>query len=203
MSEKVYSRVTEAEEMVKSLCKKYPDVLWCVRPEMVAVYGIENKERPENCKVLAKIKPVKGVEKAIMQDNNIPIRYTVDLFWSDWREWKEAKRQWIIFHELLHIHSEISKTIPHDIMDFRIILDRIGVFGYDSETLPNLLLSDVKFNLSLRPSMEDAEETDNIEDDEDNKANKKAKKDKEEVKKTEAKKEEPETKEVKKDDDIF
>jgi hypothetical protein len=166
-TEKLYSRVAEAEEIVKTLCEKYPDVLWCVRPQMVAVYGIENKERSEKCKVLAKIKAVKGVEKAIMKDNNIPVRYAIDLYWSDWREWKEPKRQWIIFHELLHIHSEVGKAIKHDCEDFRIILDKIGVMGYDSEELPNLIINDVKFNLDLRPSMEEVDEEDKMEIDED------------------------------------
>jgi predicted metallopeptidase len=208
MSEKVYSRVTEAEEIVKSLCTKYPEVLWCVsNPEIVAVMGIENKERSEKNKTLAKIKPIKGSEKAILQINNIPVRYIIELYWNDFREWKERKKQWIIFHELLHIHHEIGKTIKHDSEDFRILLDRVGVNWVNSETLPDLINDKVEFNLELRPSLEDmdeGEETDNIEDDEDNKAKKKAKKDKEEAKKTEAKKEEPEVKEVKKDDgDVF
>jgi predicted metallopeptidase len=207
MSEKVYSRVTEAEEIVKSLCKKYPEVLWCVsNPEIVAVMGIENKERSEKNKTLAKIKPIKGSEKAILQINNIHVRYIIELYWNDFREWKERKKQWIIFHELLHIHHEIGKTIKHDSEDFRILLDRVGVNWVNSETLPDLINDKVEFNLELRPSLEDmdeGEETDNIEDDEDNKANKKTKKDKEEAKKTEAKKEEPEVKEANKDDDVF
>jgi len=185
-TEKVYSRVTDAEEMIKKICQKQPDVLWCVRPEMVAVYGVENKERPETCNVEAKIKPVKGVEKAVLQDNNIPIRYIINLYWSDWREWKETKRQWVLFHELLHIHHEIGKTVKHDCEDFRIILDKIGVHGYDADNLPNLVDGDVKFNLDLRPSLDeedDEEGTDNIEDDADNKAVKKAKKEKDEAKK--------------------
>lgn len=205
MSEKVYSRVTEAEEIVKSLCKKYPEVLWCVsNPEIVAVMGIENKERSEKNKTLAKIKPIKGSEKAILQINNIPVRYIIEIYWSDFREWKERKKQWIIFHELLHIHHEIGKTIKHDSEDFKLLLDKVGVNWVNSETLPDLINDKVEFNLELRPSLEDMdgeEETDNIDDDEDNKANKKAKKDTEEAKKKEAKKEEPE---VKKDDgDVF
>jgi predicted metallopeptidase len=158
MSEKVYSRVTEAEEMIRELCGKYPEALWCVRPQMVTVLGIENKERAEKNTTLAKIKPIKGCEKAILQDNNIPTRYIIEIYWSDWREWKETKRQWIMFHELIHIHSEVGKTIKHDCEDFKIVLDKVGVNWITSETLPNLLNEKVEFNLDLRPSMEDAEE---------------------------------------------
>jgi len=176
-TEKTYSRVTEAEEIIKKLCEKQPDVLWCVKPDMVAVLGIENKQRPEKNKVLAKIKPVKGCEKAILQINNIPIRYVIEIFYSDWSEWKERKRQWILFHELLHIHSEIGKTIKHDIADFKILVDKAGVNWLESDKLPDLVNDDVKFDLELRPSLTDIgeDESDNIEDAEINNARKKEK----------------------------
>jgi predicted metallopeptidase len=165
-TEKTYSRVTEAEKMIQGLCKKQPEVLWCVRPEIVAVYGIENKDRPEKNKILAKIRTVKGSGKAILQDNNIPIRYIIELYWSDWNEWKETKKQWILLRELLHIHHDIGKTIKHDCEDWRIIIDKVGVCGYDSETLPDLINGEVKFNLDLRPSIEDSEdnETDDVDE---------------------------------------
>lgn len=207
-TEKVYSRVDEAEDMIKKICQKHPDVLWCVRPENVAVYGVENKERPESCRIVAKIKSVKGVEKAVMQDNNIPIRYIINIYWSDWNSWKETKKQWILFHELLHIHHEIGKTVKHDCEDFRIILDKIGVYGYDADNLPDLVNGDVKFNLDLRPNLEDSdEETDNIDDDEDNKKIKKAKKERDIAKKAKAEEakseevEEAKPEEVNNDDD--
>lgn len=189
MSEKVYSRIIEAEEMVKALCEKQPEVLWCVRPNMVAVMGIENKERSEKNKVLAKIKPIKGCEKAILQANNIDTRYIIEAYWSDWREWDEKKRQWIIFHELLHIHSEIGKTIKHDCEDFKLVLDKVGVNWIDSKELPNLILGDVKFNLELRPSMEEVDEEakDEIDEEEVAEKKKRGRPKKEEVKKEEAK----------------
>jgi hypothetical protein len=133
---------------------------------MVAVYGVENKERSESNSVLAKIKPIKGIEKTIMQDNNISIRWIIDLFWSDWREWNEAKRQWVLFHELLHIHSEVGKSVKHDLETFRIIVDKIGVLEYNSENLPNLLLTNVEFNMDLRPKIEEEEEKDEISEEE-------------------------------------
>jgi len=163
MTEKVYTRVKDAEIIVKKLCEKQPDVLWCVKPDMVAVLGIENKERSEKNKVLAKIKPFKGCEKAILMENNIPVRYVIELYWSDWNDWNQKKRQWIIFHELLHIHSEIGKTVKHDCEDFKIILDKVGVNWTTSDNLPNLIEDNVKFDLGLRPNLEESE-NDEIED---------------------------------------
>ena len=182
-TERVYSRVVEAEEIVKKLCEKQPDVLWCVRPDNVIVLGIENKERNEKNKTLAKVRPIKGCEKAILQLNNIPIRYAIELYWSDWHVWKEPQKQWIILHELLHIHQEIGKTIKHDCEDFQILIDKVGVRWFESDKLPNLLNDDVKFNLELRPSLEEEDgETDNIDEDEEKKAKRKAKKERDEAK---------------------
>jgi len=202
MTEKVYSRVTEAEDIIKKLCEKQPDVLWCVKPEMVAVLGIENKERSDKNNTLAKIKPVKGGEKALLQFNNIPVRYIIEVYWSDWHEWKERKKQWVIFHELLHIHHEIGKTIKHDCEDFRLILDKVGVDWVNSDKLPDLINEKVEFKLDLRPSLGDVEEeTDDIEDDEVNKERQKNKKEREEIKKADVKKEEKTIE--KKDEDVF
>ena len=167
-TEKTYSRVKEAEEMIVKLCAKQPEVLWCVRPNTVAVLGIDNKERSEKNDTLAKIKPVKGCEKAIFQDNNIPIRYILEVYWSDWNMWHEKKKQWIIFHELLHIHHELGKSIKHDCEDFKLILQKVSVNWSDRDDLPDLVNDDVKFDLALRPSMKDVEK-DGEEEDEDKK----------------------------------
>ena len=188
-TERVYSRVVEAETIVKKLCKKQPDVLWCVRPDNVIVLGIENKERNEKNKTLAKVRPIKGCEKAILQLNNIPIRYAIELYWSDWHTWKEAQKQWIILHELLHIHQEIGKTIKHDCEDFQILIDKVGVRWFESDKLHNLFNEDVKFNLDLRPSLgDDDEEVDNIDEDEEKKAKKRVKQERDETRAKETEK---------------
>ena len=165
-TDKVYSRVTEAETIVKKLCEKQPDLLWAVKPDTVAVLGIENKERSEKNKVLAKIKPVKGEEKTILQLANIPVRYIITCYYSDWNTWTPKQKQWIILHELLHIAPDMGKTIKHDIQDFKVLVDIGGVEWFKKADLPNLIDEDVKFNLDLRPTLdmtdEDKEENDEI-----------------------------------------
>lgn len=165
-----YSRVPEAEDLIKRLCEKYAEVLWTVRPETIAVLGIENKERSEKNHTLAKIKAVKGTEKAIYMVNNIPIRYIIELYWSDYQIWDGALKQAILFHELLHVHPEFERVVKHDCEDFRIVLNQFGVdWSKDTKKLPNLLTEDVKFDLSLRPVIEDMDEDgegdDNIDED--------------------------------------
>lgn len=163
----VYSRVKDAEEIVVKLCEKHPDVMWAVRPETICVMGIENKERPKSSNVMAKIKSVKGCEKAIFQENNIKARYIIEIYYSDWNEWTEKMKQYVLFHELLHVHPEFEKTIKHDSEDFAILLDKVGVKWIENvATLPDLLHDDVKFNLDLRPSIDTEEdsEKDEIDD---------------------------------------
>jgi len=162
--EKVYSQVEEAEEIVKELCKVYPDELWPVRPDNVVVLGIENKERGEKSKTLAKVIPIKGAEKAVFQINNVPVRYIIELYWSDWNVWCMAVKEAIIFHELLHIDPEIGKTIRHDCEDFRMMIDAMGVdWSSKGDSLPRLLGDEkIKFNLDLRPSVTETAEGDEI-----------------------------------------
>ena len=153
--EHIYSRITEAEEIIKKLCEKYPDVMWAVRPETITCYGIENKEKPKSSNVLAKVKSVKGSEKAIFQENNIKARYIIELYWNEYNEWSEKKKQYVLFHELLHVHPEFGRLIKHDSEDFAILLNTAGVKWVDKvNELPDLLHDDVKFDLTLRPSLD-------------------------------------------------
>jgi predicted metallopeptidase len=166
VTEKIYSEVKDAKEIISNLCKKYPDIFWTItNPDIVVVLGIENKERSKKNKTLAKIKSVKAEEKTILRENNIPVRYIVTLYYSDWNNWQPKTKQWILFHELLHIHQEFGKMIKHDINDWKILVDKVGVSWINSENLPDLVNDDVKFNLDLRPSMQDIDDEDNDEED--------------------------------------
>jgi len=169
MTEKKYVEIKEAKTIIMELCKKYPNVLWAVKPENVIVLGIENKERGKKNKTLAKIISIRGVEKVIMFLNGINVQYAIEVFWSDWHLWTEVQRQWIIFHELLHISPDEGKTVKHDVRDFRLLVDVVGVdWMRENKSLPNLLNDTVKFNLDLRPGLDDLNSED-AEDVEDNK----------------------------------
>ena len=152
--ETIYSPVKEAQETIEKLCAKYSDVLWQVRPASVIVMGVENKERGKKNNTLAKVRTIRGSERAVLQLNNVPVRYIIELYWSDWNDWKERFKQWIILHELLHICNEEGKLVRHDSEDFKIILDAVGVnWAQPNSQLPNLLEEDVEFDLDLRPGL--------------------------------------------------
>lgn len=151
--EKIYEEVTDAKEMIEKLCKTYPEELWAVRPQLVTVLGVSNKERSENNRKLAVCRPIKGVDKALMQINNINTRYVIELYFSDWNQWSVRQKLAVLFHELLHIDSEVGKTVRHDVEDFRLMVDKLGVNWFDSDDLPNLLDEKVDFDLSMRPNV--------------------------------------------------
>ena len=188
----VYSKVDEADEVIKKLCEMQSAVLWAVKPETVTVMAIENKERGKNNNTLAKIKAVRGTEKAIYNLNKIPYRYVIECYWSDWHKWSEKERAAILFHELLHVHPEGEKTVRHDTEDFAIMLDKLGVRWHNKgEALPDLTRDKVEFDLELLPKIKELEEEDgedNIDEREKNKEIKEAKKDTDEETKAQRKK---------------
>lgn len=158
-NEKIYSKIDEAKEIIVGLCEKYPDVFWRINPDRVGVYGVENKERSKKCKKLCMLKAVKGVEKAVFEEANIPTRHIIDIYWADWNQWSYAFKQCVIARELLKISEDAGKVINFDCQDFKILVDVLG-YDWDSnpdKILPNLIDDDVEFNLELRPGLEDEE----------------------------------------------
>ena len=151
--EKTYAEVTEAKEIIEKLCEYYPSELWAITPKNISVLGIENKERPEKSKKLAVCRPIKGINKTLMLINNIGTRYVIELYWSDFNKWSNAQKVAIIFHELLHIDHEAGKTVKHDVEDFRIMVDKLGVDWFNDTDLPNLLTEKVEFDQSMRPNV--------------------------------------------------
>lgn len=138
--EATYSTVPEADEIVKQLCQRYPEILWACNPNEIQVYGIDNKERPASSDVLAKIRKVTGVMAAVLNNNNIKLKYLIELYHQDFANWSNVTKKWIIFHELLHIlNPEDSKLRKHNVQDFGIVVDKIGWGSYESENLPDLL----------------------------------------------------------------
>lgn len=161
---RTYARVTEAEKLIEQLCEKHQDVFWSVRPAQIAVMGIDNHQRGEKAikknPACAKLRLVKGAEKAIFETNKIPIRYIIELYWSDWNVWSPVYRQWVLANAVLEITPEEEKRNNKDCVGFKVLLDVSGVnWDREPDKLPNLLTDDVKFNLELRPGLnEDGEE---------------------------------------------
>ena len=160
-TEKKYTRVIGAEEMIKELQSKYPDLFWAIRTETVCVMGVENKTRSKGSlkkrPFYASLRPMKGVNKAILEINNVATRYAIEVFWDEWNDWDEGRRQWMIAEQLLKIPFEEGQTNKYDCAGFKVLLDKIGVTALTDPKakLPNMLIQDIQFNLDLRPGLDE------------------------------------------------
>ena len=165
---RTYARMPEAEAMIKALCEKYPDLFWAVRPEQIAVMGVDNQERSkkavENYPNYAKLRVVKGSEKALLMEGHLPVNQVIELYFSDWKSWKDTYRQWVMANCIIQITAEDEKKHAPDCTGFKVLLDASGVTWDDerfTDNLPDLLRSDVEFNLDLRPGLEAKEDNEN------------------------------------------
>lgn len=158
-----YSRIPEASEIIKKLCEKHSEAFWCIKPESVVVMGIDNMERTEKSiakqPIWSKFRNIKGVEKAIFQENNIGERFIIEVYWSDWHLWSQAMKAAILSKHLFEITPDPEVKNPHDCVGFKILYDVLGVnWERKDDSIPDLLDDDIKFNLDLRPGLEELEE---------------------------------------------
>lgn len=153
MADEKFTRVMEGERIIEQLFIKYPKILWAVGdPRSIAVLGIENKERPKSSSALATISRIPSKMKALLEGDNAKLTYVIQLYWSDWHKWSVAQRQIILFHECMHISTKSSGMIDHDVKDFYIILDAVGLGYLNAKDLPDLLATDVEFDENLVPA---------------------------------------------------
>ena len=57
----------------------------------------------------------------------IPADFTITIFEPNVAGMTEDQLKILLFHELLHIGRDYESTTPHDLEDFKIIIDRFGV----------------------------------------------------------------------------
>jgi len=164
--EKSYSVCEEAEVLIKDLTEHYPDILWSVTPGQVSVFGVDNAERPASCQVLAKIRVINGVHKALLEKYNVGVKYLIEMYWSDWNEWKTSIKLAIISKHLFEITPDVEKKNAPDCKGFKILYDVLGINWEksDGNGIPNLLTDEVSFNLEYLPGMDglNEEEDDDI-----------------------------------------
>jgi predicted metallopeptidase len=140
--EKEYDLLVEGNQMVAALCQKYPKILWAVNPEHVIVLGITNKERPKKMKKLATIHRISAAMKTIIRAlGRKEVKYYVEVYCSDYSRWSNPRRQWVLFHELVHIPSPVDNggLLQHDCQDWNGLIDFCGIDWWNKESLPDML----------------------------------------------------------------
>jgi predicted metallopeptidase len=152
---KLYEVLTSAQDMIKALCE-HPStqrILWAVQPENIAVLSVTNKERPQSSNVLAKITRVTAPMEAILLANKIGVKYVIELYGSDWQAMTNARRQAVIFNELLHVPPPVdSGIVKNDVEGFAVLIEALGVNWAKADSLPEILSGEVEFNVKLAPN---------------------------------------------------
>lgn len=150
--EKEFAVVKEGQETIEKLKERYPDELWAINPSEILVLGVTNKERPKKQRKLAYIRIIKGAMKAILEEHQIGVKFYIELHFSDWQIWSNPRRQWVLFHELVHIGApDDSGLVHHDVEDFAGIVDYHGTaLWWEKDSLPDMLNDDpIEFDKTL------------------------------------------------------
>lgn len=148
--DKKYSPVEEAQDIIISLVQQYPEELWPVKPAEVIVMGVTNKSRPPSQRALARIHMISPLFRSVFEKYGIPLKFLIELYFSDWAQWNIERKQWILLHELMHIAPPDSKGLtPHDTEDFSPLIAAAGVRWWESSNLPNLIASKFPFDKGM------------------------------------------------------
>jgi predicted metallopeptidase len=110
-------------QMAKELIDTEEELAYLRNPPITIVY-LESTHSKK-----AKGKYVLGQCEKVQEKNKwgIPADFTITIFEPNVVDLTEEQLKIVMFHELLHIDKEYEKTYPHDLEDFKYIIDRFGV----------------------------------------------------------------------------
>jgi len=138
--DKEYEEIKEGKAIIASLKSRYPEMLWAVNPDEIVLLAVSNKNRPEHMRRLAQIKRIDPPARKLLVDCGSQIRYYIEVYLSDYVTWGESRKQWLVMHELLHVPGPGENgMVRHDIEDFAVVVDPLGVRWWHRDDLPSLL----------------------------------------------------------------
>jgi hypothetical protein len=74
---------------------------------------------------------------------NKDVKYVIEVYASEFMQWSAPRRQWLMFHELLHVPGPDDKgLLDHDVEDQAVILDAVGIDWWSKDSLPDILSGD-------------------------------------------------------------
>ena len=125
----------EYAEIGADLIKTEPSLRDIRDSEVTIIYLSSEHEKKENGKVVgAQCEKIPQKYKWA-----IPCDFTVTVFEPNVERFTPEQMRILIFHELLHVgiekdgNEETYRIIPHDVEDFKEILDRYGI-GWSEQT---------------------------------------------------------------------
>lgn len=127
---------TKYAAMAKEIIESEPALEKLRNSEATILYlSSEHEMKKNKKKVLGQCEKVADKYKWA-----IPCDFTITIFEPNVEDLTEEQLKILLLHELLHVGIEENKdgeevysTIPHDIEDFRLIIDRYGLDWADDE----------------------------------------------------------------------
>ena len=125
----IYQKKPELIEYVRKLKETYPENLGHIEEDKIMYLSFSKKKS----QALAYVGPVPKRYSFYLSD----MVYFIEVYEENWAVSDEAKKFYIVFHELLHIPAggfipdgkSYRKTVKHDIQDFQQLLAAYGVCG--------------------------------------------------------------------------
>ena len=110
-------------DMAHDLIENEEDLAWLRKAPVTIVYlESTHKKKSGGRKVLGQCEKVQEKNKW-----GIPADFTITIFQPNVEELTEEQLKIVLFHELLHIGRDFESVEPHDLQDFRYIVNRFGV----------------------------------------------------------------------------
>lgn len=114
------------------LIKKEPSLQWIAESDITIVYLSSTAELKKGGKlILGQCEKIPDKYKWA-----IPADFTITLFEPNITGISKEQLKILILHELLHVGN--GEIIPHDVEDFRMIIDRYGL-DWASKNEPNII----------------------------------------------------------------
>lgn len=110
-------------DMAHDLIENEEDLAWLRKAPVTIVYlESTHKKKSGGRKVLGQCEKVQEKNKW-----GIPADFTITIFRPNVEELTGEQLKIVLFHELLHISRDFESVEPHDLQDFRYIVNRFGV----------------------------------------------------------------------------
>lgn len=116
----------ELRQLGRQVLRDRPDLAWIREAKIRIGYAMSSKDKKKDDRIIfAECYKVKPLWQAFIPYDFVIVFYEPNVMMMD-----PDQREILMYHELLHIGMEDSghlKIRPHDIEDFRIILDDYGM----------------------------------------------------------------------------
>lgn len=126
MSAEVCEKSKELRKLGRRVIRDRPDLAWIRESRIRIGYAMSSKDKKKDEKIIfAECHKVKALWQAFIPYDFVIVFYEPNTMLMD-----DTQLEILMYHELLHIGMEDNgylKIRPHDIEDFRTILDQYGM----------------------------------------------------------------------------